>query len=217
MTVKPQGLSWKKLRLDKKLSHVGCSHQGAQELQPHPQHHSFQQPIHWKRPWCWGRLKAGEGDDRRWDGWMASPTRWTWVWASSRSWWWAGRPGVLQPMRSQRVGHDLVVEQQEQPSNVKKKQKTTNSHSPWVIFVAVPCLSLWTGHACGWAGFISRVWHSCLQWPVYIHHHHSQHPGGGTFSGPSSDPTPGPVCCSVAQSCPTLWPRGLQHARPPCP
>ena len=46
--------------------------------------------------WCWERLKAGgEGDDKGWDGWMASPTRWTWVWASSGSWWWAGKPGVL--------------------------------------------------------------------------------------------------------------------------
>ena len=43
--------------------------------------------THWKRPWCWERLKAGEEDDRGWDGWMASLTRWTWVWASSRSWW----------------------------------------------------------------------------------------------------------------------------------
>ena len=48
-----------------------------------------------KNPWCWERLKAGrEGDDRGWDGWMASPTQWTWVWASSKSWWWTGRPGV---------------------------------------------------------------------------------------------------------------------------
>ena len=53
--------------------------------------------THLKRPWCWERLKAGgEGDDRGWDGWMASPTQWTWVWASSGSWWWTGRPGVLQ-------------------------------------------------------------------------------------------------------------------------
>ena len=54
---------------------------------------------------CWERLKAGgEGDDRGWNGWMASPTQWTWVWVNSRSWWWAGRPGVLQSMGSQRVG-----------------------------------------------------------------------------------------------------------------
>ena len=55
--------------------------------------------THWKRPWWWKRLKAGgEGDDRGWDGWMASVTWWTGVWVSSGSWWWTGRPGVLQPM-----------------------------------------------------------------------------------------------------------------------
>ena len=64
-----------------------------------------------KKTWCWERLKAGgKGDDRGWDGWMASPTRWTWVWASSRSWWWTGKPGKLQSMGSQRVRHDLVTE-----------------------------------------------------------------------------------------------------------
>ena len=52
----------------------------------------------WKRLWCWERLKAGgEGDDRGRDGWMTSPTQWTWVWVSSRSWWWTGRLGVLHP------------------------------------------------------------------------------------------------------------------------
>ena len=67
--------------------------------------------THWKRPWCWERLKAGgEVIDRGWDGWMASPTQWTWVWASSRSWWWTGKPGVLQSMRSQRVGHYWATE-----------------------------------------------------------------------------------------------------------
>ena len=55
--------------------------------------------THWKRPWCWVRLKAGEGDNRGWDGWwMASPTRWTWVWVNCGSWWWTGRPGVLRFM-----------------------------------------------------------------------------------------------------------------------
>ena len=67
--------------------------------------------THWKRPWCWERLKAGgERDDRGWDGWMASLTRWTWVWASSRSWWRTGKPGVLQSMGSQRAGHDWATE-----------------------------------------------------------------------------------------------------------
>ena len=52
--------------------------------------------TYWKRPWCWERLRArGEGDDRGWDSWMASPTQWTWVWVNSRSWWWTGRPGML--------------------------------------------------------------------------------------------------------------------------
>ena len=55
--------------------------------------------THWTRPWCWERLKAGgEGDDRGWNGWMASLTQWTWVWENSGSWWWTGRPGVLQSM-----------------------------------------------------------------------------------------------------------------------
>ena len=67
--------------------------------------------THRKRPWCWERLRAGgQGDDRGWDSWMASLTWWTWVWASFRSWWWTGRPGVLQSMRSQRVRHDWVTE-----------------------------------------------------------------------------------------------------------
>ena len=67
--------------------------------------------AHWKRPWCWERLKVGrEGDSRRWDGWMASPTQWSWVWASSRSWWWTQRPGVLQSMGSQKVRHDGATE-----------------------------------------------------------------------------------------------------------
>ena len=64
-----------------------------------------------RRPWCWERLKAGgEEDDRGWDGWIALPTWWTWVWANSRRWWWTGRPGVLQSMGSQRVRHDWVTE-----------------------------------------------------------------------------------------------------------
>ena len=67
--------------------------------------------THWKRPWCWERLKVGrEGDDRGWDGRMASPTQWTWVRVNSGSWWWTGRPGVLRFMGSQRVRHDWATE-----------------------------------------------------------------------------------------------------------
>ena len=55
--------------------------------------------THWKRPWCWEGLGAGgEGDDRGWDGWMASTTQWTWVWVNSGSWWQTRRPGMLRFM-----------------------------------------------------------------------------------------------------------------------
>ena len=65
----------------------------------------------WKRPWCWERLKAGgEGDNRGWDGWMASLTQWTWVWVNSRSWWRTGRPGMLQFVGLQIVGHNSANE-----------------------------------------------------------------------------------------------------------
>ena len=72
---------------------------------------SCEELTHWKRLWCWEGLGAGvEGDNRGWDGWMASLTRWTWVWVNSGSWWWTGRPGVLRVMGSQRVGHDWATE-----------------------------------------------------------------------------------------------------------
>ena len=73
--------------------------------------HVMQEPTHWKRPWCWEGLKArGKGDDRGWDGWMASLTQWTWGWAS---WCWTGKPGVLLSMVSQRVGHNLATKQRQ--------------------------------------------------------------------------------------------------------
>ena len=67
--------------------------------------------THWKRAWCWERLNVGgEGNDRGWDTWMASPTLWMSVWVNSWSWWWTGRPGVLRFTGSQRVGHDWATE-----------------------------------------------------------------------------------------------------------
>ena len=67
--------------------------------------------THWKRPWCWERLKAGgEGNDRGWDGWMTSLTELTWVWVGSSNWWCTGKLGVLQSMGLQRVGHDCAAE-----------------------------------------------------------------------------------------------------------
>ena len=68
--------------------------------------------IHWKRPWSWGRLKAGKEGDREWDGWIVSLTQWTWVWANPGRKWRTGKPGMLQSMGSQRVRHDLATIQQ---------------------------------------------------------------------------------------------------------
>jgi len=83
------------------------------------------------KDWCWEGLVAGEeGDDRGWDGWMASLTRWTWVWVNSRSWWWTGRLGMLQFMGSQRVWHDWVTELNWKRSICKKDMMFINTISP---------------------------------------------------------------------------------------
>ena len=72
---------------------------------------SWEELIYWKRPWHWGILKAGgEGDDRGWDSWMASPIQWAWVWVDFGRWWWTWRPGVLWFMGSQRVEHTWATE-----------------------------------------------------------------------------------------------------------
>ena len=63
---------------------------------------------------CWERLNTGEGGDRGWDGWMASLTQWTCVWASSRRWWRIDKPGILQSVGSRRVRHNWATEQQQQ-------------------------------------------------------------------------------------------------------
>ena len=70
-----------------------------------------EEPTQWKRPQCWKRLRAeGAGHDRRWDGWVASSTQWTWVWANSRSWWWTQKPGMLQSTGLQKVRQDWATE-----------------------------------------------------------------------------------------------------------
>ena len=84
-------------------------------------------------------LKAGgEGDNRGWDGWMASPTQWTWVWVSSRSWWWTGRPGVLQSVESQRARHDWATELN-WTNNGERERNTVSSN---VTFLGVPFVCL---------------------------------------------------------------------------
>ena len=121
---------------------------------------------HGKRPWswCWEGLGAGrEGDDRGWDGWMASPTRWTWVWVNSMSWWWTGKPGVLQFMGSQRVGHNWATEQNwtetflsVQFSNIKYIHVIVQPSLPCFlklcVFCAQSCLTLYDCSLLGFSG-----------------------------------------------------------------
>ena len=85
---------------------LGCSMEGLMlKLKLQYFGHLMRRVDSLERLWCWEGLGAGgEGDDRGWDGWMTSLTRWSWVWVNSGSWWWTGRPGVLRFMASQRVG-----------------------------------------------------------------------------------------------------------------
>ena len=71
----------------------------------------WEEPTHWKRSWCWERVKAEEVGDIDWDCWMASLTQWTWIWANCGAEWRTGKPGMLQSMRSQRVRHEWATEQ----------------------------------------------------------------------------------------------------------
>ena len=90
--------------------------------------HWCEELTHWKRPWCWERLRAGgEGNNRGWDGWMASMTQWTWVWVNSGSWWWTGMPGVLQSMVSHRAGHDWVTELNQTVTHIRKEAVKTET------------------------------------------------------------------------------------------
>ena len=83
--------------------------------------------TYWKRTWCWERLKAGgKGDDRGWDGWKASLTLWTWVWANSGRYWRTGKPGVLLSRGLQRVGHDRAAKRQQQGSVLLHWQENIN-------------------------------------------------------------------------------------------
>ena len=108
----------------------------ASESFPMNQLFSWGELSHWKKLWCWKGLgEEGEGDDRGWDGWMASPTQWTWVWVYSSSWWWTGRPGVLQFMGSQRVGHDWVTELNGTELNNPFKVNTILRHKNSLTFI----------------------------------------------------------------------------------
>ena len=139
---------------------------------------SCKELTHWKRLWCWEGLGArGEGDDRGWDGWMASLTRWTWVWVNSRSWWWTGRPGVLRFMGLQRVGHDWATE----------LNWTHSCLLAW--FMSPSCSGLW------W----NVSWCRCPLWPHPLQ-------GRDSFAVSTQDllhigtaflAAPTPLCCMV--------------------
>ena len=86
-----------------------------------------EEPTHWRRHWCWERVKAEEEEgDKGWDGWMASPIQWTWTWANSRRWWRTGRPGVLKWQSWTQLGDRTTTKKQYSRTRVGK------SHSPWV-------------------------------------------------------------------------------------
>ena len=87
---------------------------------------------------------GGEGNNRGWDGWMASPTQWTWVWVNSRSWWWTGRPGVLQFMGLQRFEHDWATE-----VNWAYKRKSVKQTFK-MLSVSWPCI---------WKRQVSSYWY----------------------------------------------------------
>ena len=108
---------------------------------------SCEKLTHWKRPWWWERLReGGEGDNREYDGWMASPTQWTWVWVDSRIWWWTGRPGVLQFMGSQRVGHDWATELNWMGCNLNLKDIVIGN----IFWTSTPLLILWYSFRMEW-------------------------------------------------------------------
>ena len=116
---------------------------------------SCKELTHWKRLWCWEGLGAGaEGDDRGWDGWMASQTRWTWVWVNSGRWWWTGRAGVLRFMDSQRVGHDWVTEL---------------NWTEWDLVFSFNNITVFRSHwICGQWGNLRIFYTNCYQVETYL-------------------------------------------------
>ena len=122
----------------------GCSFEGLMlKLKLQYFGHLMRELTHFKRPLCWERLRAGgEGGNRGWDDWMASPTQWTWVWVDSRSCWWTGRPGVLQFMGSQRVGHDWATELNWTELAHNLKQKKVSLPERYILFLSALCFSL---------------------------------------------------------------------------
>ena len=98
--------------------------------------HLMQRVDSFEKTLMLGLGAGGEGDDRGWDGWVESPSQWTWVWVNSGNWWWTGRPGMLWFLGSQRVGHDWVTELNwtDRLTEHWKSRKVLRDHPvPWAI------------------------------------------------------------------------------------
>ena len=114
----------------------------------------WEELTHLKRPWCWERLReGGEGDDRGWNGWMASLTQWTWVWVNSGSWWWTAKPGMLQSMGLQSVGHNWETELNQDMFysifGLLKKQESSRKISISALLTMPKPLTVWITINCG--------------------------------------------------------------------
>ena len=121
---------------------------------------SCEELTHWKRPWCWEGLGAGEeGDNRGWDGWMTSPTQWAWVWVNSGSWWWTGRPDVLRFMGSQRVRHDWVTELNWTDGNLKSKDSQMGNKSEDGICTFQNCYKFESGPSFQYLTTVTNILH----------------------------------------------------------
>ena len=92
--------------------------------------HLTRRPDSFKKILMLEKIAGGRRRGHRgWDGWMASLTQWTWIWVSSGSWWWTGRPGVLQSMGLQRVGHNWATELNWTEYQKKKKKTLAKPHA----------------------------------------------------------------------------------------
>ena len=117
---------WRRIKLGlQEASHRKCTHL-----------YCVKAWLIWEDPDAGRDWAGGEGDDRGWDGWMASPAQWTWVWVNSRNWWWTGRPGVLQFMGSQRVGHNWATELNWTEGHLHINQRNHNSETITAVWTA---------------------------------------------------------------------------------
>ena len=157
---------------------------------------------------------GGEGVDRGWDGWMASPTQWTWVWVNSGSWWWTGRPGMLHSMGSQRVRHNWATEH--------KVKVQLHSFIFWYPFFPIPFIELYDGFDfwTPWWLMMLNIF-SCAYWPyAYLLLRMSTqiiYPFLNWFIFLIIELEESWMCVvSVTQSCPTLLkpPRTVGHQSP---